>query len=157
MTSFGTVYELFLSMVSIKFPNLDPVEIERELFNWTVLASSYFKFPRISLDYFVVTDENQIEYPGLEVGAYFVEELTPKEISVIVEYMKLAHFEIQLSDSKKFEMYYEDANLKLPSQSALITQTNRSYENQLTRARKVESDYYRAFNNKPTIGSIWKR
>lgn len=153
MTKFDVIYEQFLSSVSIKFPNLTNNEIKQELFNWTILASSYFKFPRVSLDY-EVYDYNNPSIDGLE-GAYFIDDLTQKEIAVIVEYMKLVHFEIQLTDSKKYEMYYEDANLKMPSQSALITQVNRSYENQLKKARKTENDYYRVRDNKPTIGDIW--
>ena len=153
MTNFELVYDQFLSTVSVNFPNLTDTEIKQELFNWTVLASSYFKFPRVDLDHVVYTVNKQ--GPNGEVGAYFKGELTQKEISVIVEYMKLVHFEIQLTDSKKYEMYYEDANLKMPSQSALITQINRSYENQLAKAKKLEKDYYRVKDNKPTVGSIW--
>lgn len=153
MTNFELVYDQFLSTVNVNFPNLSNNEIKQELFNWTVLASSYFKFPRVDLDYVVY----RVNSPGPEgeVGAYFKGDLTQKEISVIVEYMKLVHFEIELSDSKKYEMYYEDANLKLPSQSALITQINRSYENQSLKARRAERDYYRAKDGKPTVGSIW--
>lgn len=153
MTNFELVYDQFLSTVSVNFPNLTNDEIKQELFNWTVLASSYFKFPRVDLDYVVYRVNNP--GPNGEVGAYFKGELTQKEITVIVEYMKLVHFEIQLTDSKKYEMYYEDANLKMPSQSALITQINRSYENQQAKAKKAERDYYRVKDNKPTVGSIW--
>ena len=153
MTNFELVYDQFLSTVSVNFPNLTNSEIKQELFNWTVLASSYFKFPRVDLDHVVYTVNKP--GPNNEVGAYFKGELTQKEISVIVEYMKLVYFEIQLTDSKKYEMYYEDANLKMPSQSALITQINRSYENQLSKAKKLEKDYYRVKGNKPTVGSIW--
>ena len=153
MTNFELVYDQFLSAVKIDFPNLTPKQIEQELFNWVITASSYFKFPRVSLE-FEVYDVNK-PGPNDEVGAYFLGELTQKEISVIVEYMKLVHFEMQLADSKKYELYYEDANLKLPSQSNLITQINRSYENQLKKARRTENDYYRVDNNKPTIGRVW--
>ena len=153
MTKFEVVYDQFLSTVSINFQTLSNDEIKQELFNWTVLASSYFKFPRVDLDFEVYTVNNK--GPDGEVGAYFKGDLTQKEITVIVEYMKLVHFEIQLADSKKYEMYYEDANLKLPSQSALITQINRSYENQQTKAKKTEYDYYRVKDGKPTFGSVW--
>lgn len=155
MTNFETVYEQFLSVVKIDFSSLSDGEVLEELRNWTVMASSYFKFPRVSLD-FVEYDLNNPGENG-EVGTYFINKLSQKEISVIVEYMKLVHFELQLADSKRYEMYYEDANLKLPSQSALITQTNRAYENQLAKARRLEDNYYRSHNDKPTIGDIWKR
>lgn len=154
MTKFELVYDQFLSTVNISFPNLTNDEIKEELFNWTVLASSYFKFPRVNIDHVVYT----VNKPGPngEVGAYFKGDLTQKEIMVIIEYMKLVHFQIQLTDSKKYEMYYEDANLKLPSQSAMITQINRSYENQELKAKRTEQDYYRVRDNKPTFGDVWK-
>lgn len=153
MTSFETIYDQFLSTVSIKFNNLTDTEIKQELFNWTVLASSRFKFPRIPLDFEVFDETNQ--GPDGEVGPYFTSTLTQAEITVIIEYMKLTHYDIQLADSEKYDMYYEDANLKLPSQTAMLTQLNRTYENQRAVARKTENDYYRTHNNQPTIGEIW--
>ena len=153
MTDFKLIWDQFLSNVSIKFPNLTDAEIEQELFNWTVQASSYFKFPRIPLDFEVFTKENPGE--NNEVGPHFLSKLTQAEITVIVEYMKLVHFNIQLADSSKYELYYEDTNLKLPSQTAMITQLNRSLENQRSEARRVEREYYKTKDNKPTIGGIW--
>lgn len=155
MTSFEVVYEQFLSLVSIDFSDLTDSEIKQELFQWTKLASSKFKFPRINLDFVEYTEEEK--GPNGETGPYFINEITQKEITVIIEYMKLQYYEQQLIDSKKYEMYYEDANLKLPRQSALITQINRSHENQAQVARRVEHDYYRTKEDKPTIGNIWTR
>ena len=153
MISFEVVYDQFLSTTNTNFGGLTDEEIQEDLYNWVRLASSYFKFPRVSLEHTVFTVENP--GPNGEKGAYFLDNVTQKEITVIVEHMRGISINLQLTDAKKYDMYYQDANLKLPSQTAMITQLNRSLENQISKAKKVESDYYKAIDNKPTIGAIW--
>lgn len=153
MISLDVVYEQFLSTVKVQFPSLDNNDILQELYNWTVLASAYFKFPRVDLTTVVFTED--APGPNDEVGAYFVEEVTQSEITVIIEYLKYIALFNLLSDSSKYDMYYQDANLKLPSGSALAAQLNKSVKEQLVNASRAETNYYRAKDNRPTIGDIW--
>lgn len=153
MTNLEVIYEQFLSSVKIQFPSLDESDILQELYNWTILASSYFKFPRVDLDTVRYTEDTP--GPNEEVGDFFKNELSQKEIIVIIEYMKYVTLFQLLSDTSKYDMYYQDSNLKMPSASALAAQLNKSVGEQLLYATKVENDYYRTRNNKPTIGEIW--
>lgn len=145
MTKFKVLYEQFLSLVSLDFGELSNEEIEQELESWVILAAGRFKFPRIPLD-FIPSSEG--------VEAHFTNKLTQREITVIIEYMKLIPLNRELNEAKRYESYYNDANLKKPSQSAMLTQINRSVENQSSIANRVELDYYRVDNGKPTIGRI---
>lgn len=153
MTDFRIVYDQFLSSGKYDFNDLTPEEIEKELFNWTVLAISKFKFPFISLDYISYTSENP--GPDGETSAQFINDITQREITVIVEYMKLHQIQTVMNDARRYDLYYEDANLKLPSQSAVLTQLNRAFENQKRVAFETERNYEKALDYKPTIGNIW--
>lgn len=154
MTKFEIIYERFLSSTNLDFPGLTTEEVKDLLFNWTMTASSKFLFPRVSLE-LVTVEEDDKNNPDLEPGHYFEGDLTEKEITVIIEFMKEAQLISQLADEQKFQMYYNDANLKLPSQTGLITQLNRAVEAQQKNAKMTEHRYYRSVDNKPTIGKIW--
>lgn len=154
MTNFEKIYNRFLSATNLDFPGLEVEEVQQILFNWTMTASSKFMFPRVSLELVEVKENNP---EGLKPGNYFEGDLTEKEITVIIELMKEAQLISQLADEEKFQLYYNDANLKLPSQSGLITQLNRAVETQRVIAKEIQDRYYRTSpDNKPTIGSIWK-
>lgn len=136
----------------MKFGELTNDEILEELYNLTVLALPKFKFPRVPLNYVKFTNNDG---PDGKNGAYFEEEITQKEITVIVEYMLSLATQKQLAAAIEMDSFYEDANLKLPSVAGKVTQLNRANENQMEKAESSENDYYRSLNNSPTIGNIW--
>lgn len=148
MTPFKEVYKQFLATVEVDFGDLTNEEIELELQNWVIIAASLFKFPYIDLSH------KEIEEDG-KVAAVFINTITQKEITVILAYMQTLVIKQQLLAAKRYDAYYNDANLKMPSQSAMLTQLNRSLENETISAQKVENDYYRTRGNKPTVGDVW--
>lgn len=152
MISFDIVYEQFLSVSSNDFGDLTNEEIKEELYNLTVLSIPRFRFPRISLKY--KTFDNS-EMPDGKGGTYFLEDVTQKEITVIVEYMLSSSTQKQLTAASEENSYYQDANLKLPSVTGRVTQLNRANENQMKKAKRTEEDYYSTRNDSPTLGEIW--
>lgn len=153
MISFEVVYEQFLSFSSINFGEMTDEEIKSDLYSWVLLASSKFKFPRVNLDHILVKETN--DNGDEEEKPYFKNDITQKEITVIVEHMNAIAIGMQLAEASSRDDYYVDANLKLPSQTARVTQLNRALENQTFKANRTENDYYRTENDKPTIGGIW--
>lgn len=142
------LYEQFMSSLGSSFLlELTNEEIEKELHIWLIRALAKFKYPRVSLD--ITKGQNTDEQ------WYFVNEVTQKEFEVLLAYMKVYWFEYILANEKRFLLYYEDANLRLPSQGAIMTQLNRTFENATRAAKQAQTDYYKEQDGAPQVGEIW--
>lgn len=147
MTSFNTLYSQFLSTVrSYTLSELSDYEIQAELFNLANRAIANFKFPKIKLDY---------QFNETEQIHEFVNDITQKELNVLLAHMKVAWIEEQISREEKFANQYYDSNVRTFSMGAMLAQLNRMNENFVEAARRAEYDYSRvATDGRPRIGDI---
>lgn len=147
MVSFGTLYSQFLSSISsYTLTQLTDNEIQAELFNFAKRAITMFKFPKVALTY---------TYNEVELIYYFDNNVTQKELNVILSYMKVAWIEYILSKEERFKTQYYDDNVRTFSVGNLLAQLNRLYENLLQKAKDEEYNYGRvAADGMPRVGDI---
>lgn len=147
MVSFDALYSKFLSSISsYTLSQLSDYEIQVELFNLAERAIAAFKFPRIDLSF---------EYNEIKDKHYFINDVTTKEINVLLSLMKLFWIEFQISKEEKFQNHYYDNNVRTFSEGNLLAQLNRMYENFSKAAVKAEYDYGRVGSDgRPRIGDI---
>ena len=141
-------------------------ELDEELYNIAVRAINTFKFPRIALDYatfYAVRDDNddnvlnEVDSSNEDAvpHAYFIEEVTSKEIEVLLAWMKVYWIEILLSTTDDFENVYTDSNIKTYSRANLIAQNMTRYKEFLAQAHEMETRYSRVSATRTaTLGDI---
>lgn len=139
------LYPLFLSSLkSCTLINFTDEELQAELDHFTLRSIGKFKFPKISL-----------EYGKSEDGYYFINNLTQKEINVILAWMKVYWLEYQLSKEEIYQNTYADKDVKAFSSGNLIASIQKAYDSFVTSARKEEEDYGRVNKEgRPAIGDI---
>ena len=131
-------------------------ELDEELYNIAVRAVNTFKFPRISLDYTTFyairddSDENILNEVAENTEdavphGYFTNEVTSKEIEVLIAWMKVYWIENLLSTTDDFENVYTDSNIKTYSRANLIAQNMTRYKEFLAQAHEMETRYSRVF------------
>lgn len=129
-------------------------ELDDELFNIAKRAINTFKFPRVKLDYkvfYAVRDENDDnvlnEVPADTEDAiphgYFINQVTDKEIEVILAWRKVYWIERFLSNSDDFENSYTDSTIKTFSRANLVQQNLSRYNQFLAQAHEIETRYSR--------------
>ena len=132
MTPFNKVYDAFHSRI-----------LEDEWFQWMYEeaeqdwrqllenAITWFKFPRVSLEY----DENG-----------FVDNLTMAEIQVLADFMKVEWLNRCIMTWENVKPLYEEKDF---SQANLLDKLESALETEKKSAEKRESIYYRSRNGKP--------
>lgn len=132
MTSLQLVYDAFLAkMLEDEWANWELDEIQAD---WRAIlegAIPFFKFPRVSLE---IKDDN------------FVGNLTNDEIQILANYMKCEWLNRTILTWENVKPLYEERDF---SQANLIDKFRTLLEKEETKARKLESIYYRSINNKP--------
>lgn len=151
MVSFDTLYNQFLSSVSsYTLAQLSDDEIRAELFNLTQRSLAMFKFPKMALTY--TADENP--HTG-EITYIFDNDVTQRELNVVLAYMKVLWIEFQISKEERLRNQYYDDNVRTFSAANMIAQLNRMYENFLARAKDEEYNYGRVNSvGRPRLGDI---
>jgi hypothetical protein len=94
-------------------------------------ALSWFKFPRVSLEY-------------NEEG--FLGDLSNEEIQIIADFMKCEWFNRCIMTWENIKPLYEERDF---SQANLLDKLNSLYEAQEKKAREREAIYYRSRKGKP--------
>lgn len=150
MVSFETLYNQFLSSISsYTLTQLSDDDIKAELFNLAVRAIAAFKFPKMPLTY----SEQEDDYGGL--AHYFDNNVTQKELNVLLSHMKVYWIEFQISKEERLQTLYYDDNVRTFSSANMIAQLNRMYENFVEMTKKAEYDYSRvAVDGRPRVGDI---
>ena len=147
MTNFDILYDQFLSSLSSEsWATLSDEEIKEELFNLTVKAIGSFRFPRVPLTYRWNEDEQK---------HYFDNEITQREINVLLALMKVAWIDYQISREERFQNQYYDASVRTFSQANLLAQLNRMSENYRKEAKDSQYDYSRVNERgRPKLGDF---
>ena len=153
------LYPLFLATLdSCTYVQFTDQELQDELDVLAKRAIAKFKFPKISLAYAYDSTIEEVELPIVErvtCGYYFVNDVTDREIAVLVAWMKVFLLEQQLSRERNYQNLYADKNVKAFSSGALISSIEKAYTTMRNAARKDEEDYSRINEQgKPAIGDI---
>lgn len=153
------LYPLFLSTLSsCTYVSITNQELQDELDHLALRAIAKFKFPKIGLEYAyddTVVDDTVPLIEQHQKGYYFINEVTQKEINVILSWMKVYWIEYQLSKERNYQNLYADKDVKAFSSANLLTGISKAYETFTFAARKDEEDYSRVNKNgKPAIGDI---
>ena len=141
------MFPLFLSSLSsCTLASYTDEELNSELNNFAIRSIARFRFPRVSLLW--DTNENGINF-------FIDENVSIKEVDVIVAWMKVFWLEYQLSKERNYENLYADKDVKAFSSGNLITSITKALTEMTLQARKAEEFYYRADNDgNATIGEV---
>ena len=132
MTPFNKVYTAFLSRIlEDEWAQWMYEEAEQDWRQLLENAITWFKFPRVSLEY----DENG-----------FVDNLTMAEIQVLADFMKVEWLNRCIMTWENVKPLYEERDF---SQANLLDKLESALENEKKSAKERESIYYRSRNGKP--------
>lgn len=131
MTSFQLVYDAFLSKIlEDEWGNWEQEDVEADMFTLLQGAITWFKFPRISLDY---TTEG------------FVDTLTNEEIQILACYMKCEWLNRVILTWENVKPLYEERDF---SQANLIDKFTNLLAKEKEYAKELEARYYRSVRKK---------
>ena len=132
MTPFSKIYGAFLSRIlEDEWQEWMMDEAEQDWQEILKNAVTWFKFPRISLEY-------------NEDG--FIEELTQAEIQVIADFMKVEWLNRCIMTWENVKPLYAERDF---SQANLLDKLSNTLEAEKKNAKERESIYYRSRNGKP--------
>ena len=132
MTPFNKVYNAFLSRVlEDEWSQWMKEEAEQDWHQILENAITWFKFPRVSLEY----DDNG-----------FIADLTQAEIQVLADFMKVEWLNRCIMTWENVKPLYEERDF---SQANLLDKLESALEAEKKNARERESIYYRSRNGKP--------
>ena len=132
MTPFSKVYDAFLSRIlEDEWQNWLIEEAQQDWFQIMSNAITWFKFPRVSLEF----DENG-----------FVDDLSNEEIQIIADFMKCEWLNRCIMTWENIKPMYEERDF---SQANLLDKLKSLQETQEEKAAKREANYYRSRKGKP--------
>ena len=132
MTPFTAVYDAFLSRIlEDEWQHWMMEEAEQDWRQIMANALSWFKFPRVSLEY-------------NEEG--FLGDLSNEEIQIIADFMKCEWLNRCIMTWENVKPLYEERDF---SQANLLDKLENALEAEKKNAEKRESIYYRSRNGKP--------
>ena len=132
MTPFSKVYDAFLSRIlEDEWQNWLIEEAQQDWFQIMTNAITWFKFPRVSLEF----DENG-----------FVDDLSNEEIQIIADFMKCEWLNRCIMTWENVKPMYEERDF---SQANLLDKLKSLQETQEEKAAKREANYYRSRKGKP--------
>lgn len=151
MLYFSEIHKQILNTLkSNTFSELTDAEIDESLDMLLIRAVGDFRYPRISLEYKKVDDGN-----GNMVYA-FTENVTQKEINVLLSLMKMFWLEQQLDNENRFEDIFYDRDVKTYSRANMMRTLNDRYRDAKADARAAQYNYSREEDNKPRFGDIYE-
>ena len=132
MTPFSKVYDAFLSRIlEDEWQNWLIEEAQQDWFQIMSNAITWFKFPRVSLEF----NENG-----------FVDDLSNEEIQIIADFMKCEWLNRCIMTWENVKPMYEERDF---SQANLLDKLKSLQETQEEKAAKREANYYRSRKGKP--------
>ncbi len=134
MTAFQVVYDAFLAKIlDDEWAHWYEEDMQED---WKALlmgAITWFKFPRVSLDY------NEEE-------AAFTADLNNDEIQILATYMKCEWLNRTILTWENVKPLYEERDF---SQANLLSKFNETLAVEKKNGARLEAKYYRSINNKP--------
>jgi hypothetical protein len=138
MTSFDDIYDAFLGkMTEDEWEAWTEEEMAVDFRNLLEAAIPWFKFPRVSLER---TDEG------------FVADLKNEEIQILASFMKCEWLNRTILSWENVKPLYDERDF---SPAKLLNEFRELLVKEETKARKLESLYYRSINGKPYRYDKW--
>lgn len=138
MTSFDDIYDAFLGkMTEDEWEAWTEEEMVVDFRNLLEAAIPWFKFPRVSLER---TNEG------------FVEDLKNEEIQILASFMKCEWLNRTILSWENIKPLYDERDF---SPAKLLNEFRELLVKEETKARKLESLYYRSINGKPYRYDKW--
>lgn len=138
MTSFDDIYDAFLGkMTEDEWEAWTEEEMAVDFRNLLEAAIPWFKFPRVSLER---TDEG------------FVADLKNEEIQILASFMKCEWLNRTILSWENIKPLYDERDF---SPAKLLNEFRELLVKEETKARKLESLYYRSINGKPYRYDKW--
>ena len=138
MTSFDDIYDAFLGkMTEDEWEAWTEEEMAVDFRNLLEAAIPWFKFPRVSLER---TNEG------------FVEDLKNEEIQILASFMKCEWLNRTILSWENIKPLYDERDF---SPAKLLNEFRELLVKEETKARKLESIYYRSINGKPYPYNKW--
>ena len=132
MTPFRKVYDAFLSRIlEDEWQHWMVEEAEQDWYQIMTNAITWFKFPRVSLEF----DDNG-----------FVDDLNNEEIQIIADFMKCEWLNRCIMTWENVKPLYEERDF---SQANLLDKLDELQQAQEKKARQREANYYRSIKGKP--------
>ena len=132
MTPFTAVYDAFLSRIlDDEWQQWMIDEAEQDQYQILSNAVTWFKFPRVSLEY---TEEG------------FLNDLGNEEIQIIADFMKCEWLNRCIMTWENVKPLYEEKDF---SQANLLDKLGEALDSQEKKAREREAIYYRSRKGKP--------
>ncbi len=148
-TTFKSLYPQILDSVkSDTLAEMTDHDIQLYFDNLIKRAVGEFWFPRIDLSYGLVSQSDPDDLA-------FVNDITQKEINVLLTFIKRFWLEQQLDDEQKMEQRYFDSAIRTHSQANMIMAIRQRYQDALQECELVQMNYSRSVANKSTIGDIY--
>lgn len=138
MTSFDDIYDAFLGkMTEDEWEAWTEEEMAVDFRNLLEAAIPWFKFPRVSLER---TDEG------------FIADLKNEEIQILASFMKCEWLNRTILSWENVKPLYDERDF---SPAKLLNEFRELLVKEETKARKLESLYYRSINGKPYRYDKW--
>ena len=138
MTSFDDIYDAFLGkMTEDEWEAWTEEEMAVDFRNLLEAAIPWFKFPRVNLER---TNEG------------FVEDLKNEEIQILASFMKCEWLNRTILSWENIKPLYDERDF---SPAKLLNEFRELLVKEETKARKLESLYYRSIDGKPYRYDKW--
>ena len=132
MTPFSKVYDAFLSRIlDDEWQHWMIDEAKQDWYQIMTNAITWFKFPRVSLEF----DDNG-----------FIDDLNNEEIQIIADFMKCEWLNRCIMTWENVKPLYEERDF---SQANLLDKLDELQQAQEKKARQREANYYRSIKGKP--------
>ena len=150
MIFFSTFYNQVLNtMKSNTIAEMSDNDIVQMLDMMLFRAIADFRFPDVSLD-FIETENPRTG--NLENA--FVENVTQRELNVLLVLVKQYWLEQQLDNENQFASLYYDKDVKTYSAANLLKQINDRYEKSIQESRMAQYNYSRGHGKDIRLGAI---
>lgn len=134
MTDFQNVFDAFLGkMLEDEWIYWEEEDMIEDWQNLLMSAITWFKFPKVSLEYDLNTRQ-------------FQEDLSNDEIQILATYMKCEWLNRTILTWENVKPLYEERDF---SQANLLDKFKNQLEYEKKNAEKLEARYYRIDNRKP--------
>lgn len=149
MVPFTTIYKQVLNTLkSNTFAELHDYQIEEYLDSLAVRAIAAFRYPNIDLSYTRTTVDGEELY-------VFDNDITQKEVNVLLALMKQFWLEQQVDDESRFEDVYYDRDVKTFSRGNMMKELRQRYELAEKQAEKAQYEYSRVTNKSFTYDTMY--
>jgi pyruvate/2-oxoacid:ferredoxin oxidoreductase beta subunit len=124
-------------------------QIEEYLNSMLFRAIAAFRYPNIPLTYTTVDEGYGDEYA-------FENDVTQKEINVLLALVKFYWLEQQLDTENRFEDLYYDRDVKTYSRGNMLKEMKDRYKLAKADADEAQYEYSRVTNGAPTLGTLYE-